>query len=98
MRAATDVPTMVLGELVAKYLEIETEECFACHGSGKRGAPNAGAALKKIRLDSGISLSRLARELDCSPGYVCDVEKGTRRASIAFCEAFLRACKEGARA
>jgi len=88
---------MLLGELVLQYPTVVLEECPCCHGTGRRGGVDAGHALKKIRTEAGVSLTRLARELDCSPGFVCDVEKGTRRASIAFCEAFLSACKKGAR-
>ena len=51
--------------------------CPACLGTGKLYS-YSGADLRAVRKRAGVSLRDLARRLDLSAGYVCDVELGRR--------------------
>ena len=43
------------------------------------------AALRRARLQAGISQATLARQLGISPGYLCDVELGRRTLPQSYC-------------
>jgi len=44
------------------------------------------AKIKEVRLERGIGLRELARQVDCSPGFLSMVEHGTKRPSSELME------------
>lgn len=61
------------------------EACQAC------GAPQAvisGAWLRERRKAAGLTLREMARRLDFTPAYICDVEKNRRHCSPVIRKAY----------
>lgn len=53
--------------------------CWRCHGTGEIHDPLVlGQALKKLRMESKITLHRMADVLEISAGYLSDLENGKR--------------------
>lgn len=50
-----------------------------------------GQMAKKIREKEGFSLRGLARKMEVSPGFVCDLEKGNRTWTIKTVKAWRKA-------
>jgi transcriptional regulator with XRE-family HTH domain len=63
---------------MSKVEKFTSEPCHAC------GAPRSvvsGAWLRQQRLASGLTLREMARRLNFSAAYICDVEKNRRHCS-----------------
>ncbi|MBQ0000499.1 MAG: helix-turn-helix transcriptional regulator [Clostridiales bacterium] len=41
-----------------------------------------GAKIKKLRIDMGLTQNEVAKELDVTPGYICNVENGRTAMSL----------------
>ena len=61
--------------------------CGHCGATGKVEVINH-AFLRFVRLQSQVSLRRMARRLGVSAAYVCDVELGRRNCPIAWLEKY----------
>ena len=59
-----------------RFLE---RQCEHCGGKGSYRLPRRGE-LRRVREQAGITLRAMARHLECSPGYLHDVETGRRAA------------------
>lgn len=66
-----------------------SEACRRCHGKGTEPDYAAeGAALRKMRQASGVSLREVARGAGLSAPYLCDVELGRRRVTTRVLVAY----------
>ena len=63
--------------------------CPCCGGTGKLSQID-GAALRKVREGTGISLRALARQLGFSAAYLSDIELGRRMCTGRILEAYKR--------
>ena len=55
------------------------------------GDEGAGLRLRLLRERMGVSLREAARHVPCSPGYLCAVEQGKRRLTVALLGRILKA-------
>lgn len=68
-------------------------KCPRCKGTGEVEDPLlVGQSLRKLRLEAGITLLRMAEVMKISPGHLSDLENGKRawRGSITsevYCDA-----------
>lgn len=55
------------------------KKCWRCDGTGQLQDPLVlGQALRKLRVEAGVELVRLAEVMGISQGYLCDLENGKR--------------------
>lgn len=55
------------------------KKCWRCRGTGQiEDVKVLGQSLRKIRMESKITLHRMAELLKCSDGYLSDLENGKR--------------------
>lgn len=54
-----------------------------------------GNALRKLRVDAGISQTSMANHIGVSPAYLCDCELGRNRLSFSATILFLQRVKLG---
>lgn len=55
------------------------KSCPKCNGSGRVPDDAAiGAKLRAARIKKGVSLREMARRLDVSAMWICDLERGKR--------------------
>lgn len=53
--------------------------CWRCNGTGEIQDPLVlGQALRKLRMEAGVTLLRMAHVLGISSGYLSDLENGKR--------------------
>lgn len=53
--------------------------CWRCQGTGEILDPLVlGQTLRKLRMEAGVTLRRMAEVLDISDGYLSDLENGKR--------------------
>lgn len=79
------------GELLAGLPE---RLCPQCGGAGKVSDPaQIGARLKREREAAGITGREMARRMDYSAMYICDLEHGRRDWKAELIEAYVKALK-----
>jgi DNA-binding XRE family transcriptional regulator len=80
--------------ILRSMLDLPTEPCPKCAGTGHRHLPEAGAVLQEHRLERGVTAAAMARELGVTRQLVNDWERGRHRVPQDVPERWARMCRE----
>jgi transcriptional regulator with XRE-family HTH domain len=74
-------------------LDLPTEPCPKCAGTGHRHLLEAGAVLREHRLERGVTAAAMARELGVTRQLVNDWEAGRQRIPQDVPERWSKVCQ-----
>jgi hypothetical protein len=57
---------------------------LTCKHCGSNRTVWSGAYLRKLRLAAGVGLREAARQLELTPGYLCDIELERRNPTVTI--------------
>ena len=76
--------------------KLTTTTCPRCYGTGTDPDWRAtGAARKAARIAAGITARLVAKRMGVKPPFLCDLESGKRRFTLARLAAHKAACMAG---
>jgi len=84
-----------LGVVWSAWLEgLPTKSCPTCGGRGTVSNPvEIGAALTELRKAAGLSCREMARRMNFTAAYICDLEHGRRAWKANLFDAYMRGLK-----
>lgn len=73
----------------------KSSQCRCCHGSGvEKNHEALGQAMRKLRVESGMSLRQMAKKAGVSFSFISQLERGNRHWTQDVEYKFLKALEE----